>query len=69
MCLMQGLINMKDEANVLDTNSIALYYKKWVDSEPFDIGETTSTALEPLLEGNVDAKRAKDAAKEYNTNS
>lgn len=53
MCLMWGLIEAnkdKDEAEerVLDTDAIAAYYAKWIQSAPFDIGTTTIGGLRPI---------------------
>ena len=71
-CLLQGLLKGSDiienDSNVLDTNSIALFYRKWIKSNPFDVGRTTENALDPLKD-ILSAQRAKSAAKIQNANS
>ena len=42
LCLGQGLAEGK---GILDLNKIALYYKRWLNSDPFDIGVTTKSAF------------------------
>ena len=58
---------MRDKRYVLSTTEIAKQYSKWMDSEPFDIGEATSNALGPLEQNPRPAPRlAKQAAAEHN---
>ena len=66
-CLMWGLIQgnqaYQDKGqNVLDLDSIALFYKKWMKSRPFDIGIATTNALSPLIKESRSAAAAKKAA-------
>lgn len=53
MALLWGLINsnsgmQQGKDNVMDCNEIAAMYKEWFDSEPFDMGGTTMSALQYL---------------------
>ena len=51
MCMMWGLIkgNEGNEGEtILNLDSIAGYYSQWYQSNPFDIGITTSKALSQL---------------------
>lgn len=64
ICLLQGLINGKDEDN-FPVEKIAEEYIKWYKSDPFDIGNTTRMAL-------FEAKNADDMvnnAYQYNEES
>lgn len=66
---MQGIINgnetFEDEENVLNLDSIAMMYKKWIQSDPFDIGITTTNALNPL-QYKCSAQKARSSAQENN---
>ena len=71
MCLMHGLINgttSDQNQRTLDLNSIAEYYGKWIRSDPFDIGNTTKSAL-TILKQKPLAKKAIRMAQKYNTDS
>ena len=60
LCLMHGLINgttSDQNQTTLDLNSIAEYYGKWIKSDPFDIGNTTKSAL-TILKQKPLAKKA-----------
>ena len=51
MCMLWGLTfnQEKQEGGViLNAESIATFYKEWIKSKPFDIGNTTANALENL---------------------
>lgn len=50
MCIMHGLVSNKEEIQKgsLDINKIAVRYRDWILSPPFDIGMATSGALGPL---------------------
>lgn len=64
ICLLQGLINGKDEEG-FPVEKIAKEYIKWFNSRPFDIGNTTTMAL-------FEAKNADDMvnnAYQYNEDS
>ena len=52
MCLARGLLAGRGR---LDMDAIADNYCKWVSSNPFDIGFTTSCALMPLRDGRPTA--------------
>ena len=45
MCQLRGLIAGKGK---FDLYHLALYYGKWIDAGPFDVGETTVNGLGPL---------------------
>ena len=52
MCLLEGIVEANmgkqdDEEKVLDLDSIAQNYAKWIYSRPFDIGQATQNALDP----------------------
>jgi ADP-ribosylglycohydrolase len=47
LCLSHGLINGKGEFNL---QCISDQYKKWIDTDPTDIGVTTKNALSKLVE-------------------
>lgn len=54
MCLMWAIIESNrhkedDEERELNTDIIAKWYKIWLESDPFDISNTTFTALTPLM--------------------
>ena len=73
MCLMWAIIESnkdKDEKDqkVLNTDLIAKWYKNWLESNPFDIANTTYTALLPLLKEPY-AYAAKNTAAKHNMNS
>lgn len=64
ICLLQGLIDSKN-VKYFPIEEIAAKYIEWYSSEPFDIGNTTRSAL-------LDAKNADDMANnafEYNQDS
>ena len=64
ICLLQGLINGKNE-DAFPVEKIAQEYINWYKSSPFDIGNTTSMAL-------MEANNADDMANnayEYNEHS
>ena len=68
MCQMHALIEQGEDfaQGNFDANKIALWYKKWVESEPFDIGASTINALSPLKKdprwsAAVEAAKAKNA--------
>jgi ADP-ribosylglycohydrolase len=64
ICLLQGLINGKNE-DAFPVEKIAQEYINWYKSKPFDIGNATSMAL-------IEANNADDMANnayEYNENS
>ena len=44
LCLLRALSEMKE----WDADMIAFWYGKWINSNPFDIGNTTKNALGPL---------------------
>ena len=50
LCLAQGLANGNRKLNL---DLISLFYAYWMQSKPFDIGMTTSNALEGLAKINV----------------
>lgn len=67
MCLMWALIEAnkdKDEGQEreLNTDIIAKWYMLWLESDPFDIANTTYSALLPLLQSPY-AIVAKETAK------
>ena len=75
MCIMWALVapnQSKEAGEAMDTNvdEIANNYANWVNSKPYDIGNTTFSALKPLTlaEPKV-AYVAKNAALEENFNS
>ena len=55
MCLMHGLIDdnvpagLPEKSNAFYLDNIAKYYRSWYMSDPFDIGQNTSTALSALV--------------------
>ena len=67
MCLLDGIIDSNEDgaSGVLDINKIALRYKQWLQSEPFDKGITTTNALSAIQDGNP-ARSAKEASTEHN---
>lgn len=71
LCMMWGIINGdKKNKGTLDNDSICEYYKKWVNSPPFDIGISTTNALKPLtLIDSGYAQASKKAAAQLNANS
>jgi ADP-ribosylglycohydrolase len=66
ICMLRGLI---EGGGVLNLDFIANYYGKWVETGPFDIGNTTRNALEPLVGTHNSASTAINAAREYNRKS
>ena len=48
--MMRGLIKNKKMVakNKVDMNLVAIEYRNWMDSPPFDIGTTTIGGLKPL---------------------
>lgn len=53
MCMMWGLIKSNEgkksgNESVLNVDRIADYYRKWIKTDPFDIGKATEGALGPL---------------------
>lgn len=53
MCLMWGLVKSNEgkkptNESVLNVDRIADYYRKWIKTDPFDIGKATEGALGPL---------------------
>ena len=73
MCLMWALIEAnkdKEEGQEreLNTDIIAKWYMLWLESNPFDIANTTYTSLIPLLQ-NPYAIVAKEAARKQNIDS
>ena len=68
MCLLQGLtenVQQKDGDTVMSTQNIAKYYRDWIESNPFDIGMATNSALSSLV-NNSHPKSAKSSACTYN---
>lgn len=67
LCLFQGL---KDGRGELNPNRICYYYGKWINSPPFDIGNTTRNALfkASSMKGNL-SERCTNAAHLLNHNS
>ena len=51
MCMLWGLSENKKELGKLnfDLQKICDYYKQWILSSPFDIGQTTRDALGALV--------------------
>jgi len=49
ICLARGLL---EDPSSLNLDNIALYYKHWINSPPFDIGATTRNALGVLKNTN-----------------
>jgi len=71
MCLMHGLTEGTEivgSKRILDLNSIAQYYSKWICSDPFDKGNTTNNAFK-ILARKPEAKRAIKMAQKYNKES
>ena len=58
----------KEHKNYISQNAIGRYYAKWVKSEPFDIGSTTSKAFGKLVNLPY-AHTAKHHSKEKNQDS
>lgn len=50
ICLANGLTEKNE--SVLNIDCIAKYYGAWIDSPPFDIGNTTRSALGVLSSGS-----------------
>ena len=61
-------IGMKKPSKIMSTKSIALNYREWIISPPFDIGYTTKAGLNPLIQ-DLDPSVAKSAAYENNQKS
>ena len=73
MCLIWAIIESnKDKQDAdekeLNTDIIAKWYKNWLESNPFDIANTTYSALLPLLKEPY-AYAAKRTAAQHNLNS
>ena len=68
MCLLHGL---HDSLPNYSANSIATHYRTWIESNPFDIGNTTRAALGQLYHksGERLAEYALGAARTYNQGS
>ena len=67
LCLSQGL---NDTLPKFSLENIANYYRQWIESEPFDIGITTKSALRQLNQKtNRLAQRARLGARNYNKES
>lgn len=49
ICLARGLL---EDTTRLNLDNVAMYYKNWIDSRPFDIGNTTRNALGGLYGTN-----------------
>ena len=58
MCLLSGLVedtipegveHIKSETKKLYMDNVAKFYRAWYISEPFDIGQSTTLALKPLV--------------------
>jgi hypothetical protein len=61
--------NESGSTSYLDQNEIAIQYKNWIMSPPFDIGLSTRAALVPLSVQNPKAKLAINSAKINNDKS
>lgn len=73
MCLMWAIIESnrdksENEERELNTDIIAKWYKNWLESNPFDIANSTYSTLTPLLK-NPYAQAAKLLAAKHNINS
>ncbi|CAG9318111.1 unnamed protein product [Blepharisma stoltei] len=66
MCMLRGLCDGNGKLNL---DSIAYYYKQWICTGPFDIGNTTSNALGVYRNSEPIAKLSIDSASIYNQNS
>lgn len=66
MCLLNGLVQGKK--GVFKKDEVARFYGKWITSKPFDIGQTTRTAL-GCLQFNPVYEAAKEAAAQSNSRS
>lgn len=67
---MSMLTALSESVPRFDPDLIGRHYKYWIISRPFDIGQTTASALRPLR--NVESNFwscASDAAREYNSSS
>ena len=56
LCLMKGIIEANEtkgdeEERVLNLDSVAFQYAKWINSSPFDLGKATRLALDALSNG------------------
>lgn len=65
----QETVSESGSTTFLDQNEIAIQYKNWILSPPFDIGLSTRAALVPLSVQNPRAKLAIDSAKVNNDKS
>ena len=67
MCILNGIC---ESLPSFSSDSIANYYKQWISSRPFDIGNTTRNAFYtlPNLTNNL-AKAAQIASRNYNQDS
>lgn len=66
MCVLWGLVNANKNSSqaTFDFELIADQYRKWYESNPFDIGETTERAVAELVNGK--AKDCIDTVNEEN---
>ena len=79
MCLLHALANTKKVRDgeltflgnsekipgkgTIDMNSVGKWYKKWICDEPFDLGITTSNALQPLRSNHLTPDEYSSCAK------
>jgi len=71
MSLMWALCEMNkdkgpEDMKQIDLDIIAKYYRMWFKSDPFDVGQTTRTAIEMLTHKNSTALYALGVARSHN---
>ena len=62
MCLMNGLVKIK-EKDTMDIEKVCMFYRAWIESGPFDIGNNTSGTLGTLTNPGATSETAKYAAR------
>ena len=66
MCILRGLF---DSQPALNLDRIAYYYHEWFKSPPFDIGNTTSLAINPEPYDALTAALCRENVARWNVDS